>query len=254
MKILMLLLGMSSLPVFGAVQLKGTTIDAKSGAKLFDQVIDLDQGKMRIEITGKGKHQALIFRLDQKVIWVADFKNNTLVELTEDDLKRMKSRIDMAKKLVEQNMAAMPKKLQEQMKKSMQAYDGKSTPVTFKVVEKNVKVGTFTCKKLEGRVKGEKKSDIWSADYSSLGVKDKEFEVLSQFEGLAGNFVEQNFGSLGKEANLGFQKMSGFPVRVWMYRDGKLSQKSELSSVSTVASLASKFERPKDLQVKKIPF
>jgi hypothetical protein len=224
------------------------TDESKGMNMKHESTMYIEKDRLRMDQSGEGQNHVIIFRGDKNVFWTIDHDKKSYFEMTQDDVRKMKAKMDdMQKMMMEQmkNMPAEQRKMMEQMMPS-------SVPTKEKVKTKyqkkasGVKIGKWNCTHYLGYKEDEISEEIWVADWKQIGVDKSELKVLNNmgkfFEALsqeAADFFE--VGSEEWEKELG---MSGAPVRSIHYMDGKPAGQSDIKEVTRRDLKSSLFELP----------
>ncbi len=213
---------------------------------------------MRTESKGSGRDQVFIFRGDRKLFWMIDNREGTYTEITREDLKKMKGRMDEAMKEYEEQMKNVPPEQRQMVEAMMKGRMPQKPPRTaYKKVASGVKVNRWNCDRYDGYLGREKNEEVWTADAGQLDLRPEELQVLDDVRDFMEEFSKQDLpffragkGKRGKEGS----DLSGVPVRMIRYADGKKHKRMELTEVQRKDVAPSLFEVPAGMKKKEIVF
>src|SRR3990170_3608288 len=111
----------------------------------------LGKDRMRTETKGSGRDQVFIYRGDRKLFWMLDNKEGTYTEMTREDVKKLKGRMDEAMKTYEEQMKNVPPEQRKMMEAMMKSRMPQQPPRTvYKKVASGVKVNRWVCDRYDG--------------------------------------------------------------------------------------------------------
>lgn len=218
----------------------------------------IEKDKMRVETKGADGDFAFIFRGDKQVFWSIDYKNKTYVEITKEDLKRMKEQIQDAMKQMEEQMKNLPpeqRKLMEQMMQGQMKQQVQAPKVIYKKVASGVNVNKWSCDKYEGLIEGRKVRELWTTDWQKLDLSAEDFKVMQDMAEFFKEFSESVASSFYQVGNEDWERQQGYrgvPVREIHYSGSKLLYKTELMDVKKVDFAPTSFEVPAGFKKEKI--
>ncbi|MEE8434299.1 MAG: DUF4412 domain-containing protein [bacterium] len=211
------------------------------------------RNKVRMD-SGDG---GIIYRADQKKVYILLPKSRNYHEVTEAFLMKGQQRVNQAMVQLRQQMAAMPpaqRKMMEQMLKqrgvAMGSNPAKKPGPSYRRGKRGIKIGQWRCDMFSGRMKGKKVSDICIARLSNLGLKRNDLAILNKLEKL---FDRQRYDmsrgagdiSLAPDKIRAMAGFDGFPVRTVEYKDYNKQVKTVLQRIEHKSIPASVFEVPK---------
>ena len=79
----------------------------------------IDKDRLRMEASGSGQNQVIIFRGDKNLFWTIDDENKTYFEMTQEDIKKLKVQMDKMQKIMMEQMKNMPEEQRKMMEKMM---------------------------------------------------------------------------------------------------------------------------------------
>jgi len=215
--------------------------------------IFIDKDRLRVETLGLHENMVIIFRNDKNLFWMVDMDKEEYRELTKEDLKKMKAKIDESMKMMQEQMKNLPPEQRKMMEKMMPANMSTQKPEkpVFTKKASGVKIKQWNCSHFEGMVDGVKKQEVWTVDWSQIGIDAKEMKALSGmgefFESISPEMADLfSFGDKDAEKKGGF---SGMPVKTIDYDEGKKTSVFELNKIenksfeSTVFNIPAGFEK-----------
>lgn len=214
----------------------------------------IDSNKVRFDTEGSKGKQSIIYRVDKDVFWVINHSDKTYVEITRDDMRKIKQMMDMMKKQMEQ----LPPEKRAEMEKMMKQKMGDSMEkIKYKKVKSGIKVNQWTCDEYMGYVGSAKKSELWTAPFSSVGLNVNDFAAMKKmsefFSEMAGGFFSKDM--FRSDIIPGQQKtaddFSGVPVKGQFYKDGVMASSMEIKEIKRETLAPSLFELPAGYTKKK---
>lgn len=206
--------------------------------------IHFEKDLIRLEM-GSSKDMYFIYRGDKKLFWIVNLKEKSYTEMTEKDFEEMMAKMEQAKKQMAAQMEKMPpeqrKMMEDMMKKMMPGGDAPKTE--FKSMGNGGKINGWNTVKYEAIREGEKRSDIWLADFSAVGVTEADFAPFKHMSKYFEKFAPDNEWKLQDK---------GMPVKTITYKDGKPEFQTEVKSVKKEAQPAALFEVPAGFALKKM--
>jgi hypothetical protein len=215
----------------------------KNTTKIF-----VDKNRLRVETGENDNDMVIIFREDKNLFWMVDMKKKEYREMTKDDVKKMKAKIDEGMKQIEEQMKNLPpeqRKMMEQMMPAQMNIKKIERPVYTKA-GKNIKVKKWNCTHYIGEVNGKKKQEVWTIGWDELGIDADEMKVFRDmgqfFSSLAPDMTDVfKIGDKEWEKNGGF---AGMPVKSINFEEGKVSSEFEINEISKKDFSAAIFEVP----------
>jgi len=237
-----------SVPLISGVYLEGIESAAHQGQGTTKIYVDAD--RLRIESISDAQNTLIIFRQDKELFWVLDQNKKTYQEMTKDDLKKMKGKIDESMKMLEEQLKNMPpeqrKMMEEMMPKQAMMNAQKMVKKTYVKKLSNVKVGKWSCTLYQGSAEGEQKEDVWTVDWSQIDIGPEDltaFQDLGEFfSSLAPDMTD--IFEIGTEE---FEKSGGYagmPVKSVEYEGGKIISSFEMKKLEKKSLDRSLFELP----------
>jgi hypothetical protein len=219
----------------------------------------VDKDRMRVEMKGQTMDQIFIFRQDKELFWVIDNRAKTYMEMTKQDLQKMKEKVDEAMTMMQEQMKNMPpeqrKMIEQMMKGKMQA----SVPATAPTVTKR----SLRARKLisgfvintKAPSKEKRKEDIWTTDWRQLGLTAEDFNVMQAMNEYFDEFSKgknslYKIGSKEWEQKQGY---AGLPVKTIRYTEGKVQHTTEIKEIQRQDFVSTLFDLPAGLTKKAMP-
>jgi len=214
----------------------------------------IEKDRMRTDIRDSETDMSIIFRGDKNLFWSIDHKEKSYMEITKEDVKKMKGKMEEGMKMMEEMMEDLPP---EQRKRMEEVMKGKTPPkerkIAYKKVASGQKVNQWLCDKYEGYAGKEKVREVWATDYPKIGIKPEEVKVLEEMGKFFSEMIKDaaahfyRFGTEKKEG--GFW---GVPVRIIGYEKGKKEFTMEIKEVKKESFKPQIFELPKGYKKEKL--
>lgn len=209
-------------------------------------IIYIDRDRTRTDTKGPDFDMIHIFRKDKGVYWVIDNIEKTLMEMTREDFRKMKERMD-------EEMKALPpeerKMIEEMMKGQVEIYAQPEKKTVYKKVVSKEKVNNWVADKYAGYKGSVKVEEVWTTDWKTLGLSEDDFKV---FEEMAKAFSGLPVHG-GKSPFLEVEEgPPGMPVKSIEYSGGQVSAVTELKEVKRQDFKSSLFEVPSGLRRKRM--
>jgi hypothetical protein len=250
---------LSSLPA--ATAGAALTIVVQNGATTAPNTLYLDGKRMRVDGAHEGGHEAsMIMDGAGKRMIIINEKEKTFSEITQEDMKKMRARVDVMRAQAAERMKSLPPEQRKQMEKLMGGMGGgpaaKEKDFKFEKMGEKKTINGFSCEMYRIVVDGKPAAEDCVSPWSAGIIKMSDFEGLREFaesmmQGLGGNQPEQNWFMLKKR----FDQFPGFPVtRVVIEPDGKRRPQEEVKSVKRGSIDAAKFTPPAGFTKTPSPF
>jgi Domain of unknown function (DUF4412) len=244
-----LLSSLSSAPAGAAV-----TIVVQNGTADAPNTVYLDGKRMRVDGARQGGREAsMIMDGAGKRMIILNDKEKTYSEITQEDMKKMRARVDAMRAQAAERMKNLPPEQRKQMEKMMGGglggdAAGKEKEKDFKFEKMGDKktVNGFACEMYRIVIDGKPAEEDCVSPWSAGIIKMSDFEGLREFaesmlQGMGGGPKEQNWFMFKKR----FDQFPGFPVtRVVLEADGKRRPQEEVKSVKRGSIDAAKFATP----------
>jgi hypothetical protein len=228
------------------------TIVVQNGATEAPNTLYLDGKRMRIDGTraGGGRETSMIMDGAGKRMLILNDTEKTYSEITQEDMKKMRVRVEAMRAQAEERMKSMPPEQRKKMEQMMGGMAGgppaKEKDFKFEKMGEKKTVNGFSCEMYRILVDGKPTEEDCVSPWSAGLIKVSDFEGLREFaesmmQGMGGNQKEQNWFLFKKR----FDEFPGFPVtRVVIEPDGKRLPKEEVKSVKRGSIDAAKFAPP----------
>lgn len=210
--------------------------------------IYVEKDRLRVETGGSDENMVIIFREDKNLFWMLDTDKKEYREMTKDDIKQMKAKIDEGMKQMQEQLKNLPPEQRKMMEQMMPAHMNikKIERPVFTKKETNIKIKKWNCSHYIGEINGKKTEEVWTADWDQLGIKSDELKVFRGmgefFSSLAPDMSDMfNIGDKEFEKNGGF---AGMPVKSIDYEEGKIFSEFEIEEISNKDFKTSLFEIP----------
>ena len=215
----------------------------------------MGKDRMRTETKGSGRDQVFIFRGDRKLFWMIDNKEGTYTEMTREDVKKLKGRMDEAMKTYEEQMKNVPPEQRKMMEAMMKDRMPQQPPRTaYRKVASGVKVNRWVCDRYDGYLGKEKKEEVWTADPGQFDLRPEEFQVFDDVRDFMEEFSKESmpFFRIEKDAGRKGSDFSGVPVRMIHYSKGEKRDRMELTEMQRKDVAPSLFELPGGIKKKEM--
>jgi hypothetical protein len=222
---------------------------ADNPADRFDQEIFVNPDAMRMEMQTDEGYMIAIFRHDKGVFWMINKDEGKYIEMTRYDLKQVRQQMDQMMKQMEEQLQNLPPEQRAMMEGMMKSQmpEQPQEPVYTKV-DSGLEVGEWTCDQYKGEVEGAKTSDLWTVDWTELGIQQEELAVMRTmgefFVEIAPNeagFLQTGGAEPGEESP---GKYQGLPVKVVSYTEGKADFLSTMKIIEQREFSPDLFELP----------
>jgi hypothetical protein len=230
----------------------GVYIEGKDTQKIQNERIDtkiyVDNNRLRVETGGDDKNIVIIFREDKNLFWMVDMSKKEYREMTKEDVKQMKAKIDEGMKQIEEQMKNLPPEQRKMMEQMMPAHMNikKIERPVFTKKDTDIMIKNWNCAHYVGEVNGQKRQEVWTTDWDQLGIAADELKVFRDmgqfFSSLAPDMTDVfKIGDKEWEKNGGF---AGMPVKSINFEEGKISSEFEITEISKKDFSASLFDVP----------
>ncbi len=269
----MLLACSTSALLFPASAMAAVTITTQRGASGITTVY-ADGDRLRIDSPARdpgGRAHVMIMDADGKRMVTLDESTKTYTELTEEDMKRVRGRMDGMREQMEERMKSMPPEQRKKMEEMMAGRGGmgvmggpgamgrvgaaaKPREWTFEPLGQKKSVNGFSCEMYRVNVDGKPREEDCISPWSAGLVKREDFAGLQKF----GEEMSREFGGGEGEKSRGpfmrFDKAPGIPIsRVPLEPDGKRGEEEQIKSIKRGAIPSSLFAIPAGFTKKDLP-
>lgn len=228
--------------------------DSQDKSGKMTTTVYVEKDRMRTETNGKDLDQVFIFRGDRKLFWALDNREGTYTEMSKDDLKKMKGKLDEARRAYEEQMKNIPPEQRKMMEAMMKDRMPQQPPsATYKKVGSGVKVNRWICDRYDGYVGSEKTEEVWTADARQLDLRPEDFRVFEDVREFFEEFSKQGLAFYRIEGDEGKpgDDYSGVPVRMIGFSKGKPREQMDLKESQRRDVAASLFELPSGVRKRK---
>ncbi len=249
--------------VFSAISLQaGLIIKSTEKSKQMnvdmETTIYIDKDRLRMEISGTEDKQVIIFRGDKNVFWIINMDEESYTEMTQEDMQKLKAKMDDMQKMMTEQMKNMPEEQRKMMEQMMPSgMSGKKAAKTiYKKKASGQKVGKWSCDHYEGFKDGKKDSDMWTASWDQIGIQRGDVSAFNKmaefFEAISQDAID--FMKIGSEEWEIEQGISGVPVKWIDYIDGKENSLGEMKEILKQDLKDSMFELPSGFEKENSPW
>jgi hypothetical protein len=221
-----------------------------------------DSDRLRVENPARdpgGRGRVMMLDADAKRMVTLDESTKTYTEVTEEDMKRIRGRMDGMRAQMDERMKNMPP---EQRKKMEEMVAGRAGPGamakprewTFESLGQKKTVNGFSCEMYRVNVDGKPREEDCISPWSAGLVKREDFAGLQKF----GEEMSREFGAGEGDPSHGpfmkFDKAPGIPIsRVPLEPDGKRGEEEQIKSIKRGAIPSSLFAIPPGFTKKELP-
>lgn len=238
----------------------------KSSEKSSEMNLDMqttmyvEKDRLRMEIAGAGpaENQIIIFRGDKNVFWTVNPDKKTYLEMTEQDMVKLKAQMDNMQKMMQEQMKNMPEEQRKMMEQMMPSNipSANKPKIMYSKKSTGVKVGKWTTTYYEGIKEGKKSNELWTADWNAVGLNRDDFKAL---HGMGEFFkaLSQETSELMKVGSEEWEKeqgISGIPVKWVQYIEGRVISEGMIKEVVRQDINASMFELPSGFTQEESPW
>ncbi len=213
----------------------------------------LGKNGMRVETQTEGESMTMIFRSDKEVFWVINTEEKSYTEMTRKDIKQIKSQMDQATRMMQEQIKNMPPEqramIEEMMKGQAMPAPAEPEKTVFKKVASGVKVGKWKCDTYKGYRGGRLTEEVWTTSSKNLGIGQKDFRVMQSMAEFMSELSPEaaSLFSVGSDEWKKKQGYPGIPVRIISYSKGKKAFQMEIQDVKKRRINPSRFNLPKGL-------
>ncbi|UCH84608.1 MAG: DUF4412 domain-containing protein [Candidatus Latescibacterota bacterium] len=213
-----------------------------------------ESDRARVDFKGKESDVTVIYRLDndKPVMWVIDNQNTQYTELDAKAVKKAYGQMQQQMEMMDTYMQKMSAEERENIKtqyakqirqaNKLMTFEERGKKMSYEKVEGGVDFNGWTCDHYNAMFKKDRYSEVWVADWKTLGIEQTDVAVLNQmgeqFKGFAGDMIPL-VDRKGKDGNV-----NGFPVKALLYEDGNKYMKREVKEVRKEDLDAALFEIP----------
>jgi len=229
----------------------------EDGAKSMQLKGWFDEHRFRFE----ADDALVIFRGDQKTLWIVDREKNSYQELTEAQLNQMKSGMKAMMSQMQAQLDQLPADQRAQMEKMM----GGNMPgsaVTAPVIRslgKSEKINGFKCEAYEVTQEGEPETRVWTTDAKKAGLKEGDLAVLGEFAAFLGDgfpSFEAQMSTMLRDFTRPAEEnqLPGFPIRIEQLDEDSAGETVNVSSIKRTDNSDDLFVLPDGLEKMEMDF
>lgn len=212
----------------------------------------VEKDRIRMETKFADQAVAIVFRQDKDLLWMIDNKKMEYRQMTREDVKKLKSKMDDGMALMQEKMKSLSPEQQKMMAQMMPANMPvqKIESIMYTPAASGIMINSWTCTHYIGSVKDQKKQEIWATGWDQVNINSEDLQALGAmadfFTALAPQMT--NMFSIGRE-NAGF---SGMPVRTLNYDNDRIISDFQIKEISKKQFDKSLFEIPDNFSLKPI--
>lgn len=231
---------------------KSETID-DDGDKLFTEGY-ISDSRMKFAMTDEDNNVTeMMFFNDSKLILFIDHDDEEIMELTKEDMEKMKAQLEEAKKEYEKMMAQMeemPAAQRDMMKGMMgdKILGGASIPIEYTKFDETQTINGWNTTKHIGTRDGATISEIWAAPPEQFNITIDDFKILTDFA----DYMQSMMGDMFVDMTEGFgfdtfdSSIDGFPVRTLTFDDDEVESTTTLQEITKTNLTDAMFVVPDD--------
>ncbi len=242
---------------WAGVYLVNEVTSADGTGETMKQTALVGANAMRLDMQSEEGSVTFIFRRDRDLFWLIQRDRGSYLEISRDDLKRMRTEMDKAFEVMEEQLKDLPPEQREMVEEMMKdKMPHRPEAPTFKKVASGVKVGSWNCDQYAGSVGGRKTVDIWSVGWEELNVDESAFEVMQAMGNFLGEVVPEStilfrVGSRETPDEADSDDFYGLPVKVVSYQNGEMASTVRLTQVEARDFPPETFDLPEGLKEEK---
>ncbi len=223
-----------------------------------DHVIQTLVSGHKLSVQTPAADGSMIFRGDQKLLWMIDAERKTYREMTEKDVEALGSKLQDAMAKMKEALASVPQEQRAAVEKMM-AGQMPATEAAKRIVTplgQSRKINEFVCAGYRAQIEGEGELEIWSTDPKALEISASDLAVFNDFaafmKALNPGGLESMEGLLKDFEHPKEGDVPGLPILTIMKdEEGKERWRSEVTRISHDAIPGSIFELPAGLEKEK---
>jgi hypothetical protein len=218
----------------------------------------IDGPRMRIDSPPRiERATVMIVDATAKHVVMLDEKAKTYTELTEDDLKRMRAKMDAMRAMMQERMKNMPPEQRKQMEQMMgqsvwgAGVNHKSSDWTYKAMGQKKTINGFACEMYQALEDGKPQEEVCVSPWSAGVLKKDDIAAIAKF----GQQMMEDLGQgAGENAIFGrIDKAPGIPISRVPLEGGTRGEEEQVKSVKRGAVPASLFAIPAGYTKKDLP-
>ncbi len=198
------------------------------------------------KISMSGLRNGMIFRGDQKLMWILNPEKKTYSEMTEADLQAMEEKMNAPMAELEKMKAQLPPAMLEQMKRSM---PGAAAPKRTVVPMNEARtINGFPCRGYAVSSESGSASEVWSTDPASVELEPEDLSAFKEFAAFMKTMMPgmESWADWAKDFDHPKEgQVPGVPIlTIVKDESGKELHRTELVRVEHGAVATSEFEVP----------
>jgi len=229
-----------------------STQQPTAGAPMQSRIF-LDGNRMRIENSGAGQNQVMLFRGDKKVMWIYDTVRQSAQEITAADIQQAGRAMDDAMTQMRAQMAQMPPEQRRMMEQMMQGQMARMPQMqqpkktVYSKTGSGIKVGQWLCDKYEGFSNGVKVKELYTIDGARFGLTQESLSIMQE---MARFFKPLTKGekTAGPDFLAEDSAVKGLPVRVVTFHNGAQTAVTNITAIASKKFATSLFDLPGGIQ------
>lgn len=249
------LLGPALLLAIAAPARADLTIETKFQSETIQSLVS---GQM-LSVQTPGRKGNMIFRGDQKLLWIIDSDRKVYQEMTEKDVQELGAKMNEAMAKMKEALANIPPEqraaVEKMMEGRMPAAAEKKRVVT--PLGQSRKINDFVCAGYRVAFDGGGEMEVWSADPKAFEISEKDLAVFKEFaefwKALKPAGMDSMDGLLKDFGNPKEGDVPGLPILTIMKdASGKEEWRSEVVRITHDAIPAAAFDLPAGLKKDKL--
>jgi hypothetical protein len=240
----------------------GVTVVFQRGASS-PATMYLEGERMRVENIDKSEHaSSVILDAAGKRLIMLDEKGKTYTEMTEQDMKQMRERVEVARAQMQERMKTMPPEQRKRMEEVMAGMGGPNGPgakpakpsvLKFERLGQKKTINGFACDMYRVLEDGKPHEEDCISPWSVGLLQKSDLAGLRKFS----EEMAKNFGAMAAGSQAGFDRLDkypGIPVsRVPLEASGARGEEEQIKSVKRGSIEAAKFAVPAGFTKKDLP-
>lgn len=158
----------------------------------------MDQNSIKV-VDG---NQEVIFDSGKESFTIIDHNKKEAIIITKAEMETLKQQLKMMMDMMEQQLKNLPPEQQEMVKKNMNGYmpsDGDKLNYEYRLIKSGVVVQQWKSSQYEGLINGEKKGELFIAEYGELGYSKSDFVALEKMA----EFMHDMLADFGDKIDFG---------------------------------------------------
>jgi hypothetical protein len=220
----------------------------------------LDGDRMRVDTPDRNEHAtSVILDAGGKRFIMLDEKDKTYTELTDQDMKRMRERVEAARAQMQERMKNMPPDQRKRMEEVMAGMGApgvapaKPPQLKFERLGEKKTVNGFACEMYRVLEDGKPHEEDCISPWSAGLLQKSDMAGLRKFS----EEMAKNFAGMGGGNRAGFDRLDKYPglpiSRVPLEAGGTRGEEEQIKSVKRGSIEAAKFAVPAGFTKKELP-